>query len=80
MRENDHRRRLRQLAQIGGEPGDLRLAELLVGVRRVVEHDEVIALVVEGVVELAEELLVSLAAVLLGVVVAGREADVLGRA
>ena len=56
MGEHHHRRSRLELLQIGGEPGDLRVAELLVRIRRVVENDEVIALVVERVVQLAEEL------------------------
>ena len=77
MGKHDHRRSRLQLLQVGGEPGDLRVAELLVRVGRVVENDEVIALVVEGIVQLAEELLIGLAAIFLRVVIAGHEADVL---
>ena len=77
MREHDHRRSGLELLQIGGEPGDLGVAELLVRVGRVVENDDVIALVVEGVVQLAEELLIRVAAVFLRVVIARHEADIL---
>jgi hypothetical protein len=67
------------LLEIGGKPGELLVAELGRRVGDVVESDEVHALVVEGVVRGAEELLVGLAAVERGVVLARHEAHVLHR-
>ncbi len=74
VRQHDDRLRLVELLEVGGQPGELRLAEAAGRIRDVVERDEVHALVVEGVVRLAEELLVGLALVERGVMLAGDEA------
>ena len=63
--------------EVGGEPGELLVAQLGGRIGDVVEGDEVHALVVERVVGGAEELLEGLALVERGVVLARHEAHVL---
>ncbi len=72
MGEDDDRRLVAELLQISLQPRELRVADDRARVRDVVEDDEVHALVVEGVVQLAEELLEGLAVVERGVVLAGQ--------
>ena len=75
MGEHDDRRLRLDLLEIGLQPGDLGVAHHGLGVGDIVERDEVHALVIEGVVGLAEELLVRFALVESGIVLAGQEAD-----
>ena len=76
MRKDDDRRIGREAGEVGFQPLDLPLAEDRRRIGGVVEHDEVDALVVEGVVERpADDLLVRLAAVERGVVLALEEPD-----
>ena len=68
MHRNDDRRAGRQRGKIGGEPLELRcidaaLVGVVVGDADRVEHDEVVALVVEGVISLAEAIFEELLAV-----------------
>ena len=71
MREHDDRRVRRAAREVVLEPRELRLAQYRRRLRGVVEHDEVHALVIEGVVQRAtEDFEVGLAAVERGVVLA----------
>ena len=63
MGEDDDRGVLRPRLQVPAEPVDLRVAQDALGVGDVVEHDEVHALVIEGVPQGPEELLESRAAI-----------------
>ena len=63
MGEHDDVRVLRLLFEVGREPLQLLVADQRARIGYVVQGDEVHALVVEGVVGLAKELLVGLAAV-----------------
>jgi hypothetical protein len=65
------------LLEIGRQPGELLVAELGARIGNIVEYDEMHALVVERVVQGAEELLIGLALVERGIVLARHEAHVL---
>jgi hypothetical protein len=66
-----------ELLQIRAKPGELSLADRRARIGHVVQHDEVDSLVVEGVVELAEKLLVRLSRVERSVMFACHKTEVL---
>src|SRR5262245_44439139 len=76
VREHDHRHLLVDPGEVRTDPGDLLVADDRLRVGDVVEHQEVDALVVERAAQGAEQLLVGLAAVQRGVVLAGQELQV----
>ena len=78
VREHHDARVALLLAEIVREPGQLLIADARRGVGDVIERDEVHALVIEGVVRRAEELLIGGARVERGVMLAGHQPDLLG--
>src|SRR5439155_24452095 len=70
--EDDDRLALPKLGKVGFQPAELLVADGRRRVRNVVDDDEVDALVIEGVMELAEELLEGLALVEGGIVLSGQ--------
>ena len=72
MGENDDRLLLAELGEIGFQPGQLLVTDDRAGIGNVVDDDEMNALVIEGIVELAEEFLERLALIEGGIVLSGQ--------
>src|SRR6202008_4090399 len=77
MREYDDARVFRLALEVGLEPGELLVSDRGAGIGYIVDRDEVHALVIEGPVRLAEEILERSPFIERGVVLAGHELDVL---